>query len=64
MTWTIDDLNKLKAAIATGARKVKYQDQEVEYRSINEMQRIQAAMEEELGVERCTHERFITSKGL
>ena len=36
-TWTSDDLRLLEAAIATGARRVKYADREVEYRSLADM---------------------------
>lgn len=50
MTWTTADYNTLCAAIASGARKVKYEDKEVEYRSLNEMLRIRKQMEAELGL--------------
>jgi hypothetical protein len=37
LAWTQTDLDKLEAAIATGARRVKYADKEVEYQSIDDM---------------------------
>lgn len=33
------DLDKLEAAIFTGTRRVKYQDKEVEYNSIDDMKK-------------------------
>lgn len=35
--WTEDDLAAIEAAIASGARKVEYNDRTVEYRSIKEL---------------------------
>ena len=64
MSWTQADLDKLNAAIASGAQRVKYQDQEVEYRTINEMFKAKAAIEAELGTSGCRRETFITCKGL
>lgn len=37
MAWTQADVDKLKAAIATGARRVQYRDQLVEYNSLTDM---------------------------
>ena len=37
MAWTQVDVDKLKAAIAQGATKVKFADREVTYRSLDEM---------------------------
>lgn len=50
MAWTTEDLDKLKAAIATGAKTVKYADKEVDYRSLSEMIAIKKTMEQELGL--------------
>lgn len=50
MAWTIEEYNSLKAAIATGAKTVKYADKEVTYRSIEEMSAVLRAMAEELGL--------------
>lgn len=40
MAWTHADLDALKAAIATGARRVRFQTHETEFRSLDEMLRI------------------------
>lgn len=49
MAYTQADLDAIKAAIATGAKKVKFRDKEVEYNSIEELLQAQAAIESELG---------------
>lgn len=52
MSYTIDDLNKIKKAIATGARRVKFGSgdnaHETEFRSLAEMKAIVADIEQEL----------------
>lgn len=50
MAYTIDQLNRLEAAIAEGALTVKYQDKQVTYRSLDEMIRIRKLMRDELGL--------------
>lgn len=50
MAWTLDDLNKLKDAIATGAKRVKYADKEVEYNSFDDMVKAKNLIESELGL--------------
>lgn len=50
MAWTLDDLNKLKDAIATGAKRVKYADKEVEYNSFDDMIKAKNLIEAELGL--------------
>lgn len=50
MAWTTEDLAALQAAIATGAKKVKYSDKEVEYRDLSEMNQILADMQVQLGI--------------
>jgi len=42
MAYTQADLASLQAAIAKGARKVRMGDEEVEFRSLDEMERIEA----------------------
>jgi hypothetical protein len=37
MAWTQADVDTLKAAIASGVRRVRYTDREVEYQSTDEM---------------------------
>lgn len=47
-TYTIEQYTALKSAIAEGALRVKYQDKEVEYRSLSDMLKIKQMMEAEL----------------
>lgn len=47
-TYTLAQYNALAAAIAEGATRVKYQDKEVEYRSLADMMKIKNMMEAEL----------------
>lgn len=48
--YTIEQYNALTEAIAMGAHKVKYQDKEVEYRSLKDMIALQERMEKSLGL--------------
>jgi hypothetical protein len=48
MAWTNEDLEKLEAAMAEGALRVKYKDKEIEYRSLREMERLREQMKAEL----------------
>ena len=48
MAWTQDDLNSISAAIATGARKVRFQTHETEFRSLDEMLRIRDQIKAEI----------------
>ena len=48
--FTLQMLNTLEAAIATGTTSVYYGDKRVEYRSLDEMIRIRNIMKEELGL--------------
>ena len=50
MAYTLDQYNTLVAAIASGAKFVKYDDKEVEYQSLTDMQSIKSEMEEDLGL--------------
>lgn len=50
MAFTLEQYNSLKSAIATGATAVYYGDKRVEYRDLNEMYRILAQMEKDLGL--------------
>lgn len=50
MSYTIEQYNQLKAAIASGAKRVKYADKEVEYNSVTDMLRVLGLMESELGI--------------
>lgn len=67
MAFTRIDIDKLKAAIAQGATKVKFADREVTYRSLDEMRETLALIEGEVsgvGRRRPRQIRFVTSKGL
>ena len=44
-SYTIEQYTALVAAIAEGTTRVKYQDKEVEYRSLKEMKEIKGDME-------------------
>ena len=48
MAWTTEDLEKLEAAMAEGALRVKYKDKEIEYRSLREMERLRDKMKADL----------------
>lgn len=48
MAYTQADLAKLQRAIANGVRKLRMGDEEVEYRSISEMERLEAKIKAEL----------------
>ena len=70
MAWTQVDVDKLKAAIAQGATKVKFADREVTYRSLDEMREtlrlLQADVDAAAGKvrRRPRQVRFVTRKGL
>ena len=46
--WTQADIDALRRAIATGAKRVEYGDKIVEYRTLAEMERTLALMEEQV----------------
>lgn len=60
-TYTQEQLDALTAAIVQGALRVKYNDKEVEYRSLDDMLRLQAIMEASLGIGQTTAERRVTT---
>lgn len=49
-SYTIEQLTALEKAYAEGVHKVKYQDKEIEYRSMAHMKSIIEEMRRELGV--------------
>lgn len=49
MAWNQSDLDALEIAIKSGNSKVKYQDREVTYRSLEEMMLIRDLIRKELG---------------
>mgnify|MGYP000205614373 CR=1 FL=1 len=72
MAWTQANIDTLKAAIATGKRKVQLNGRSVEYQSIPEMLTALDAMQRDFnaqsaaisGIRRPTGFRARTSKGL
>ena len=58
------DLNALEAAIASGARRVAYNNQSVEYRDLHEMQEAAERLRAQLGQTSPVSIRIKTSKGL
>ena len=51
--FTEENLVALKKAMAEGVRRVKYTDKEIEYRSLDEMIKLQKRMERELYGKKC-----------
>lgn len=66
MPYTVQDLQALEAAIATGALEVEYADKKIKYRSLAEMQQIRNQMLQELGTAPKTPKRIFAqhSKGV
>lgn len=48
--FTLAKLQALESALADGVRRVKYQDKEVEYRSLDEMKDLVNTMKKALGL--------------
>jgi hypothetical protein len=48
MAWTSADVDRLKAAIASGTRSVQYADKSVSYQSTEDMLKALQAMESEV----------------
>jgi hypothetical protein len=48
MSWTTEQRDALRAAIARGVTRLRMGNEEVQYRSLDEMRRILADMEAEL----------------
>lgn len=48
MAWTQTDLAAIERAIATGARRVRFQTHEVEYQSVADMMKARDAIRAEL----------------
>lgn len=63
MAWTQKDLDAIKTAIASGSKKVQYQDRSVEYNSLSELLRVKALIENELGMRRQKHVYPVHSRG-
>ncbi len=50
--WTLDDLKKIKSAIASGASKVEYNDRTVTYKTSKALQEAKNQIEIELGLKK------------
>lgn len=48
MAWTQADLDNINAAIATGARRVKFQGHETEFRDLDEMLKLRDLMRDQI----------------
>lgn len=48
MAWTQTDIDKLKAAMAGGIRRVQYTSGSVEYQSVAEMEKVLKRMERDV----------------
>lgn len=59
MTWTQEDRDNLARAIATGAKRVKFQTHEVEYRTMQEMRDLLTDMDTTLNPNSATPRRTV-----
>jgi hypothetical protein len=50
MAWTQADVDTLKAAIASGVKRVRYTDREVEYQSTEDMRAALSAAQQEVNL--------------
>ena len=69
MAWTQDDVDRLKKMMATGALRGRFDNRDVTFRSIEEMNQLLAQMEAEVAAgqpatKRTRAYRFVTDKGL
>lgn len=65
MAYTLEDLEKLESALASGAKEVEYNDRTVKYRSIKELKDAIQVVKRELGlVNRGGRVLCKTSKGI
>jgi hypothetical protein len=50
MAYTLEDVQRLEAAIASGVRRVKFSDREVEYQSLSALRSALEQVKRELGL--------------
>lgn len=63
--YTLSQYTALVSAYAQGVLRVKYGDKEIEYRSMEEMQKIISEMEVSLGLKKSIKTKYVQfSKGL
>lgn len=63
MAFTQDQLDALRAALATGTKRVRMNGEEVEYRTFDEMKALIAMMERSIGGTRVASFNPTYSKG-
>lgn len=63
MAYTESDLTAVRTALAKGERRVQFADRLVEYRSVEELQRVEQAIIRELTVVRRKQVYLVASKG-
>lgn len=61
MSYSAEDVSALRAAIATGATRVRVRDEETEFRSLSDMQALLAVMEAEASATTTTVRRTVAS---
>jgi hypothetical protein len=69
MAWTQDDIDRLKKMMATGALRGRFDNRDVTFRSLEEMNQLLSQMEAEVAAgcpmpKRTRAFRFVTDKGL
>lgn len=50
MAYSLDDLNKLQAALASGASEVEYNDRVVKFRSVKQLKEAIQVVKQDLGL--------------
>lgn len=61
MAWTQTQLDALEKAIAEGTLRVKYENKEVEYRSLEDMLKVRDLIRKELGIVSSKGQRIIAT---
>lgn len=64
MAYTQQDLDALRASMASGVLRTKFRDQEVEYRSLEEMKQIERDMVKAMGAAPTTRVYLTYGSGL
>lgn len=64
MAFTQGDLDAVRAAIASGATRVKYKDREVQYQTLDDLIKIKGLIERELGASSRSYRYPAYSKGV
>jgi hypothetical protein len=63
MSYTPEQLAELRKMIATGARRTRVNGEEVEFRSLEELERLESKIQGATGVSRVTHVNPIFDRG-